>query len=70
VFATNGASIRLWEGEGFERVGIVKGAGRLKGYEGLVDAYIYGYRFGEGGEIDERGIRVRDISKVIKKLPS
>jgi hypothetical protein len=59
----------LWEGEGFERVGIVKGAGRLKGYEGLVDAYIYGYRFGEGCEIDGRG-RVRDISKVIKKLPS
>jgi L-glutamate-5-semialdehyde N-acetyltransferase len=45
VFATNVASIRLWEKLGFERVGIVKGAGSLKGYTELVDAYIYGYQF-------------------------
>jgi len=45
VFATNTASIRLWEKLGFEKVGIVKGAGRLKGHTGLVDAYIYGYEF-------------------------
>ena len=42
------ASIRLWERLGFERVGVVKGAGNLKGYAELVDAYIYGYQFSEG----------------------
>jgi L-glutamate-5-semialdehyde N-acetyltransferase len=47
VFATNIASIRLWEKLGFERVGVVKGAGRLKGHTDLVDAYIYGYQFSE-----------------------
>ena len=47
VFATNIASIRLWEKLGFERVGIVKGAGSLKGYTELIDAYIYGYQFSE-----------------------
>lgn len=45
VFETNVASIRLWEKLGFERVGIVKGAGRLKGHTTPVDAYIYGYQF-------------------------
>jgi len=48
VFETNVASIRLWEKLGFEKVGIVKGAGRLKGYSQLIDAYIYGYHFPEG----------------------
>lgn len=48
VFETNVASIRLWEKLGFEKVGIVKGAGRLKGYSNLIDAYIYGYQFPEG----------------------
>lgn len=47
VFSCNIASIRLWEKLGFERVGIVRGAGRLKGHEDLVDAYIYGYQFSE-----------------------
>jgi L-glutamate-5-semialdehyde N-acetyltransferase len=47
VFKSNQASIRLWEKLGFERVGIVRGAGRLKGHEDLVDAYIYGYQFPE-----------------------
>jgi RimJ/RimL family protein N-acetyltransferase len=47
VFATNVASIRLWDKLGFERVGIVKGAGMLKGYTELVDAYIYGYQFSQ-----------------------
>jgi len=47
VFASNTASIRLWEKLGFERVGIVRGAGRLKGHKDLVDAYIYGYQFSE-----------------------
>jgi RimJ/RimL family protein N-acetyltransferase len=48
VFETNVASIRLWEKLGFEKVGIVKGAGRLTGYSQLIDAYIYGYQFPEG----------------------
>jgi RimJ/RimL family protein N-acetyltransferase len=48
VFATNIASIRIWEKLGFERVGIVKGAGMLKGYTELVDAYMYGYQFPQG----------------------
>jgi RimJ/RimL family protein N-acetyltransferase len=47
VFATNVASIRIWDKLGFERVGVVKGAGSLKGYAGLIDAYIYGYQFPE-----------------------
>jgi L-glutamate-5-semialdehyde N-acetyltransferase len=47
VFSDNYASIRLWEKLGFEKVGIVRGAGRLKGHEDLVDAYIYGYQFSE-----------------------
>jgi RimJ/RimL family protein N-acetyltransferase len=42
------ASIRLWEKLGFERVGVIKGAGNLKGYAELIDAYIYGYQFSEG----------------------
>ena len=48
MFETNVASIRLWEKLGFEKIGIVKGAGRLKGYSQLIDAYIYGYQFPEG----------------------
>jgi L-glutamate-5-semialdehyde N-acetyltransferase len=48
VFETNVASIRLWENLGFEKVGIVKGAGRLNGHSNLIDAYIYGYQFPEG----------------------
>jgi L-glutamate-5-semialdehyde N-acetyltransferase len=56
VFATNVASIRLWEKLGFERVGVVKGAGMLKGHTELVDAYIYGYQFSEG-PISEGGVQ-------------
>ena len=48
VFDTNVASIRLWEKLGFERVGSVKAAGRLKGHTELVDAHIYGYQFSDG----------------------
>jgi len=55
VFATNVASIRLWEKLGFERVGVVKGAGSLKGYTELVDAYIYGYQFPETSIIRSGG---------------
>ncbi|KAL2316005.1 N-acetyltransferase aca1 [Schizosaccharomyces pombe] len=45
VFATNIKSIRLWERLNFTRAGIIKDAGRLKGHEGYVDAYIYQYHF-------------------------
>lgn len=51
VFATNIASIRLWEKLGFERIGIVRGAGRLKGHTEPVDAYIYGYQFQEESSV-------------------
>lgn len=47
VFETNTSSIRLWEKLRFEKVGIVKGAGRLKGHAELVDALFYGYEFPE-----------------------
>jgi L-glutamate-5-semialdehyde N-acetyltransferase len=47
VFATNIASIKLWDKYGFKRVGVVKGAGRLKGHTELIDAYIYQYEFPE-----------------------
>jgi len=53
VFATNVASIRLWDKLGFERVGTVKGAGRLKGHTELVDAYIYGYQFPDPSAIPD-----------------
>ncbi|CEM37833.1 unnamed protein product [Vitrella brassicaformis CCMP3155] len=45
VFASNEASIRLWDSLGFERVGVVPRAGRLKGL-GYVDAIQYMYDFG------------------------
>ncbi|TGZ77521.1 putative GNAT family acetyltransferase, partial [Ascodesmis nigricans] len=43
VYETNTASLRIWDSLGFERIGRVKGAGRLKSYPGrYVDAVIYG----------------------------
>ena len=45
VFKTNIASMRLWDALGFERIGVVKEAGRLRGYDYYVDAVIYGYDF-------------------------
>ncbi|OLL24466.1 L-azetidine-2-carboxylic acid acetyltransferase [Neolecta irregularis DAH-3] len=47
VFATNKSSIRLWESLGFEKIGTVKNAARLKGHQGLTNAFIYGYQFEE-----------------------
>jgi L-glutamate-5-semialdehyde N-acetyltransferase len=57
VFETNVASIRLWEKLGFERIGIIKGAGRLKGYTKAVDAYIYGYQFPDGSDMTQDGAK-------------
>lgn len=42
VFDTNEASKRIWDNLGFQRIGIIKGAGRLKGYDKPVDAIMYG----------------------------
>lgn len=42
VFATNVASMRIWDGLGFERIGLVKKVAWLKGYDEKVDAIIYG----------------------------
>ncbi|OKL55608.1 hypothetical protein UA08_09035 [Talaromyces atroroseus] len=42
VFANNPASSRIWDKLGFEVLGRVPGAGRLRNSEELVDALIYG----------------------------
>lgn len=42
VFETNVASQRIWEALGFNRIGRIPGAGRLKGIPGVVDAIMYG----------------------------
>ncbi|ANB15532.1 Spt10p [Sugiyamaella lignohabitans] len=42
VFETNQASIRIWDGLGFERIGKIKGAGRLKGFNEPVTAIMFG----------------------------
>jgi len=64
VFASNVASIRLWDNLGFERVGIVKGAGSLKGFTELVDAYIYGYQFSEDGNAEKDGTNKQKVRKL------
>lgn len=53
VFETNVASLKIWEGLGFERIGRVKGAGRLKGYKKKVDAIIIGKQLVEEDDEDE-----------------
>ncbi|CAH2352891.1 putative N-acetyltransferase Aca1p [[Candida] railenensis] len=42
VFETNPASMRIWDGLGFERIGYVKNVAVLKGEKNLVGAYLYG----------------------------
>lgn len=42
VFVTNPASWKLWDKFGFDRIGLVPKAARLKGHEELVDAIIFG----------------------------
>jgi L-amino acid N-acyltransferase YncA len=44
VFATNHASTRIWDSLGFDVIGRVPGAGRLKDIDEAVDALIYGRR--------------------------
>ena len=45
VYASNVASCRIWEGLGFQQLGRVPKAGRLRDNDELVDAIIYGYDF-------------------------
>ena len=48
VYETNVASMRIWDALGFERIGRVPGAGRLRSWPGRkVDAVVYGRGFGE-----------------------
>jgi RimJ/RimL family protein N-acetyltransferase len=42
VFANNLASIKIWDSLGFDVIGRVPGAGRVKNSEEPVDALIYG----------------------------
>lgn len=42
VFETNVVSLKIWDSLGFERIGKVKGAGRLKGFKEPVAAIIVG----------------------------
>ncbi|CDK25513.1 unnamed protein product [Kuraishia capsulata CBS 1993] len=42
VYETNVASCKIWDGLGFDRIGKVKNAGRLKGYDHPVAAILFG----------------------------
>jgi GNAT superfamily N-acetyltransferase len=42
VFETNTASVRIWDALGFDRIGLVKGAAKLKSHPNLVNAIIFG----------------------------
>ncbi|KAL2911212.1 hypothetical protein HK105_209320 [Polyrhizophydium stewartii] len=50
VFETNTASVRLWRGAGFQEIGRVPGAGRLKGFDSPVDAIMFYYDFSTLGQ--------------------
>jgi RimJ/RimL family protein N-acetyltransferase len=50
VFVTNVASVRIWDRLGFDRIGYLKGVGRLKGYARPVDAIMFGKEL-----VDENG---------------
>lgn len=45
VYVTNIGSIKIWDKLGFERIGYIKGAGRLKGYTEYIDAIQFGKEF-------------------------
>lgn len=42
VFVTNLGSVKIWDSLGFERIGLIKNAGVLKGHEQPVDAILFG----------------------------
>jgi RimJ/RimL family protein N-acetyltransferase len=50
VFVTNVASVRIWDRLGFDRIGYLKGVGRLKGYAKPIDAIMFGKEL-----VDENG---------------
>uniref|UniRef100_A0A0K3CPN4 FGENESH: predicted gene_9.358 protein n=3 Tax=Rhodotorula toruloides TaxID=5286 RepID=A0A0K3CPN4_RHOTO len=47
VYVSNVASVKIWDGLGFQRAGLIPGAGKLKGKDGAedeyVDAIVYNY---------------------------
>ena len=45
VFATNEPSLRLWRALGFQEIGRIPKAARLRGHQQLVDAIIIYYDF-------------------------
>ncbi|KAJ3330819.1 hypothetical protein HDU76_004787 [Blyttiomyces sp. JEL0837] len=45
VFESNVGSVQLWRSCGFQEIGRVPKAGRLKGQEKLVDAIMFYYDF-------------------------
>ncbi|BGP12894.1 hypothetical protein JCM10213v2_000811 [Rhodosporidiobolus nylandii] len=45
VYVSNVASVRIWDGLGFKRAGLIPGAGKLKGEEEPVDAIVFYYDF-------------------------
>ncbi|KAJ8296843.1 L-azetidine-2-carboxylic acid acetyltransferase [Rhodotorula toruloides] len=49
VYVSNVASVKIWDGLGFQRAGLIPGAGKLKGKDGAedeyVDAIVYNYQF-------------------------
>ncbi|CCC12922.1 unnamed protein product [Sordaria macrospora k-hell] len=54
VYETNVASVKIWDGLGFKRIGRVKGAGNLKSYpDQLVDAIIFGRDLGDADGNEE-----------------
>ncbi|KAI5806337.1 hypothetical protein EDC01DRAFT_609629 [Geopyxis carbonaria] len=62
VFETNAASVKIWDGLGFKRIGLVKGAGRLRSFPNqYVDAIIYGrdLKYDEDYVSEERFDKIR-----------
>ena len=61
VFETSTASTKIWDSLGFKRIGLIKGAGRLRGYQNPVDAIIYGRELGEDEDYvsEERFDKIR-----------
>jgi GNAT superfamily N-acetyltransferase len=47
VFISNIASVKIWDNLGFQRLGILPGAGKLKGYSDPVDAIIFYLKFND-----------------------
>lgn len=45
VYETNISSCKIWDNLGFDRIGRIPKAGRMKGSEDLIDAIMFGYQF-------------------------